>query len=106
MFNGKSSITMICTISFNQPLYQQIDSMRYITDIKDITFRDSAQNHNNSNKIVSIHEEYNNYINEVEWCACQERELSRKNKTKYYYINLFSKNRKLFRTKIKRNLQV
>tara|TARA_R110001599_G_scaffold146496_3_gene329687 strand:+ start:297 stop:1349 length:1053 start_codon:yes stop_codon:yes gene_type:complete len=78
MFNGKSSITMICTISFNQPLYQQIDSMRYITDIKDITFHESAQNHNNSNKIVSIHEEYNNYINEVEWCACQERELSRK----------------------------
>ena len=35
MFNGKSTISMICTISFHQPLYQQIDSMRYITDIKD-----------------------------------------------------------------------
>ena len=79
MFNGKSTISMICTISFHQPLYQQIDSMRYITDIKDITFHETAHDdYTNSHKIISIHDEYIKYINEVEWCACQERELCRK----------------------------
>lgn len=83
MFNGKSTISMICTISFHQPLYQQIDSMRYITDIKDITFHETAHDdYTNSNKIISIHDEYIKYINEVEWCACQERELCRKIKQK------------------------
>ncbi len=76
MFNGKSNISMICTISFAQPIYQQIDSMRYITDIKNITFRDEIQV-NNHTKIISIYEEYVKYINEVEWYACQERQLCR-----------------------------
>ena len=76
MFNGKSNISMICTISFAQPIYQQIDSMRYITDIKNITFKDDIQD-NKETKIISIYEEYVKYINEVEWCACQERQLCR-----------------------------
>ena len=80
MFNYKYNISMICTISFNQPIYQQIDSMRYITDIKDITLRDSI--HDNNTRVLSIHEEYIKYINEVEWCACQERKLSRNIKEK------------------------
>ena len=77
MFNGKSNISMICTISFNQPIYQQIDSMRYITDIKNITFRHDTE-YNKSENIISIYKEYVKYINEVEWYACQERELCRK----------------------------
>ena len=82
MFNGKSNISMVCTISFHQPLYQQIDSMRYITDIKDVTFHESVHDDHNDSKILSIHDEYIKYINEVEWCACQERELCRKIKQK------------------------
>ncbi len=82
MFNGKSNISMICTISFSQPIYQQIDSMRYISDIKNITFKNITQNYNKT-KIISIYEQYVKYINEVEWYACQERHLCRniKNKT-------------------------
>ena len=76
MFNGKSNISMICTISFSQPIYQQIDSMRYITDIKNITLKSDTIN-NNKRKIISIYEEYVKYINEVEWYACQERHLCR-----------------------------
>lgn len=76
MFNGKSNVSMICTVSFTQPIYQQIDAMRYITDIKNITFRDSTKYTNKSN-IISIYDEYVKYINEVEWCACQEREICR-----------------------------
>jgi hypothetical protein len=77
MFNGKSNISMICTISFSQPIYQQIDSMRYITDIKNITLKSDTINNNNKSNIISIYEEYVKYINEVEWYACQERQLCR-----------------------------
>ena len=86
MFNGKSNISMICTISFSQPIYQQIDSMRYITDIKNIKFETNKfdintikndTTNNNKSKIISIYEEYVKYINEVEWYACQERHLCR-----------------------------
>ena len=92
MFNGKSTISMICTISFHQPLYQQIDSMRYITDIKDITFHESAHDARcDNNKILSIHEEYIKYINEVEWCACQERDLCRKIKQKTITASILAK---------------
>ncbi len=81
MFNGKSNVSMICTISFSQPIYQQIDAMRYITDIKNITFKETTV-HKDKSKIISIYNEYVKYINEVEWCACQERELCRSMKKK------------------------
>tara|TARA_B100001758_G_scaffold247910_1_gene268437 strand:+ start:10295 stop:11344 length:1050 start_codon:yes stop_codon:yes gene_type:complete len=98
MFNGKSNINMICTISFKQPIYQQIDSMRYITDIKNITYHASSNNFHI--QPITIYDEYIKYINEVEWCACQERDLCRKLKKQTITSNILAKIENYFERKL------
>jgi len=82
MFYNGSSISMICTISLNQPLYYQLDSMRYITDIKQVTIRRELVRKPSNLQEYTLLEAYTNYLTEVEWCACQERQLHRKLKVK------------------------
>lgn len=82
MFYSDCSISMICTISLKQSIYYQLDSMRYITDIKQVTMRQTLEHPLPVIKEKSLLENYTDYLTEVEWCACQERKLHRTIKNK------------------------
>ena len=71
MFIGKCYTAFICTISITQKLYYQIDSLNYAS---------SLYNKNSNKKYMKVSDlfnKYTEYINEVEWIGCQERELWR-----------------------------
>ena len=71
MFLGKCYTAFICTISINQGIYYQIDSLNYASALYD---KNSNKKHK---KVSELFNKYTEYINEIGWVGCQERELWR-----------------------------
>ena len=72
MFTDNCYTAFICTISVNQELYYQLDSLYYASAL----YNDNNNNIDNLNS--NLFNEYTNYNNEIGWIGCQERFLWRK----------------------------
>lgn len=68
MFENKCNVAFICNVNLKQKLYYQIDSLRYASSLY-------RKNKKKDNEFIKVFETYTNYIADIGWYSCQEREL-------------------------------
>jgi len=71
MFLDKCYCAFICTISTKQNMYHQIDSFNYASALY------NKKNDEEDGEFFELFHKYTDYINEIGWVGCQERNLWR-----------------------------
>jgi len=71
MFLEKCYTAFICTISVKQNIYHQLDSFNYASALY------NKNNDEDESEFFELFHKYTDYINEIGWVGCQERNLWR-----------------------------
>ncbi len=80
LFEHNCNSAFICTVSFNQSVYYQIDSLRYASAL----YKTKEENSKNKNHYDMIFKDYCDYIEGNEWCNFLEKDIRQEMKNGDY----------------------